>query len=732
MFTRFITTAFVLGALAPALHAQTQPAPITLTRLAEPIVFDGRPDERAWQPIAPFPFSQYNPISGATPSEASDVRLAYDDEYLYVAGRFDGSHAADRRSGSLTRDRLSGDNTFTLLLDTFADRENALLFATNPAGIRVDAAVAGDGASHNMGWNTYWDVVTDQTATGWTMEMRIPFSSLRFQPTNGQVVMGMILTRYIAKDGETVSFPLLSQSFSNAAQRASLAQPIVLENIRSRTPIYATPYALTGASRSQALSPDRTRFIAHDEAPREVGLDVKYSPTSNLTLDVTVNTDFAQAEADDQQVNLTRYPLFYPDRRQFFQERAGVLEFNMGGDRLFHSRRIGLSDAGEPLRIYGGVRGIGRVGGWDYGMLNMQTETPDGDGSENFGVMRLRRAIWKPGSTVGAALTSRLGGPNGHNIAYGTDLLLRPFSNDYVSMQWAQTFDDQAGAGLSSGTVRAAWERRAERGFVYSANARWIGDSYSPELGFFSLQDRTTVGGNVRYGWYPGEATIFRNIQPSINTNSVYRNDDGTLESRFISNFLNFALKGAWTGFVVYSFNTEDLQQTLNFGGGAAVPAGTYDYGRTSLNLFSPGGKPLRMNTSIGFGEFYDGRQTTVSLSPTLNLGGYVEVGAEYHYNRVEFDSRDQSLNADIARLRLRAALDSRLSGAALVQYNKLTNTIAPNLRLRYHFGEGRDLYIVYNDQVNRELVPVSVGGPVLPRSLNRALLVKYSYTFAY
>jgi hypothetical protein len=731
---RGLRSALLAQIVASATVAQGSPEPVRLTRLDQQIVFDGNPEEPAWHMLLPFTLVQYQPISGAQPTESSDIRVGYDAEYLYVGARFSGSSTADMRSGSLTRDRLSGDNTFTLLLDTYGDRENALQFTTNPAGIRVDASIAADGQGNNAAWDSYWDVKTTTSADGWTMEMRIPFSSLRFQLIDGRVEMGMTLSRYIAKNAETDTYPLLSQSFAGATMRVSLAQRIQLVGIEARRPVYITPYALGGASRVHSLSADRSRFTVHDGAAREAGLDLKYTPTTNLNIDLTFNTDFAQAEADDQQVNLTRYPLFYPDRRQFFQERAAILQFDLGGvNRLFHSRRVGLSDAGEPLRIYGGVRAIGRVGGWDFGLLDMVTDAASGEGSENFTVLRLRRSIWKPGSTIGGILTSRLGGERGYNHSYATDLILHPLANDYVTLQWAQTIDEQQSNGLQSGLARLVWARRAERGLVYSANASWIGADFTPELGFQSITGRTTVGGNLRYGWFPGQKTIFRNIQPSINTGSTFRNSDDGLDSRFISNFLNFQLKNAWFGWVVHGFFAEDLAQQLTFGPNAFVPAGRHDYQQTSINLFSPNGSRLRLNTSISFGELYDGRQTVLNLGPTLNLGGgYLEIAGEYIYNRLSFPDRDQKFNADIARLRLRASLDSRASLAALVQYNKSTNTILPNVRFRYHFSEGRDLYVVFNDQLNRELVPVTQGGPILPRSQNRAIVVKYSHTFAY
>jgi hypothetical protein len=719
-----------VGAQEHALEA-ARLEPLALVRLQVTPRLDGVVEAEEWDAVQPLPLTAYEPTFGAAPSLRSEIRVAHDDTHVWAAGRFYVSDDGDVRSNSLYRDRISGD-LFRLMLDTYDDAENAVVFEVSPAGVRRDVAVAGDGTSQNQSWNAYWDAVTTRTAEGWFVEMRIPFSTLRFQDAAGLVRMRMTVARYSASANELVTHPAVSPRFANAPVRPSIARRITLEGVRATRPLHVSPYVLGGASRTYGLNPERTGWVADERTAREAGVDLKYGITNNLTLDLTANTDFAQVEADDQQVNLTRFSLFFPERRQFFQERGGVFEFNTSGfgdnSQLFHSRRIGLTDAGEPLRIYGGARLIGRVGGWDVGVLDMHTEAGEGDGTENFGVLRLRRQVVNPGSWIGGITTSRLAGGGRYNVAYGIDSQLRLFGNEYVTMQWAQTFDDDRARGSDAGMVRASWQRRAARGLVYSATAKWTGPDHMPELGFQQRVDYTLLNGNVRYGWYPGERTAFNNIQPSLNATVIRRNEDGRSETGNATLFLNFALKSGWIGFVTGSTSMEALPVDLVFSPGTTVPAGRHTWRRVSANLFPPSGARFRISLSTSAGEFYDGRQFTASIAPTWSASEHFEIGLDYAHNRLWFDQRDQRLNADILRLRVQAALDARLSATTFVQYNRAADVAVANLRLRYHVSEGRDLYIVYNDRLNTELDAIS---PELPRSQDRALLVKYVHTLA-
>ncbi len=406
--------------------------PLRLTRLVESIQIDGISNEPEWQKIEPLPMTMNRPTYPGEPTEKTEIRLAYDKDYLYCAARCYDSDPSGIRVNSLYRDRSSKDDKFGIILDTFNDKNSALSFWTTPAGVRGDEAIFNDGKTENENWNTYWDVATIQNEEGWFVEMRIPFSSLSFQDEDGRVVMGLIAYRDIARKNERIVFPDLSPE--RDIDTSSRAHPVVFNQIYSQKPVYFTPYVTGGFGQTPVLNDAETAYHLKNELARNLGVDIKYNVTSNLTLDTTLNPDFAQAEADDQQVNLSRFSLFFPEKRQFFQERSGIFSFNfVGRDRLFHSRQIGIQD-GERVPIMGGARLVGRVGNWDLGFLDMHTARRENIPRKNFGVLRLRRQVLNTDSYAGIMLTNRIDEEGNYNFAYGLDGIFRIFGKEYLTL----------------------------------------------------------------------------------------------------------------------------------------------------------------------------------------------------------------------------------------------------------------------------------------------------------
>ena len=734
-------TTLLLALLLAAGPVQAQeistPERLTLPRLSQPIDFDGLSTEPAWDAVAPLPMTMYQPTYQGTPTERTEIRIAYDGEYLYASGRFYDTEPDGIRSNSLYRDRYSGDDTFALVLDTFNDNENALWFYTSPAGVRFDQAVTNDAAFSggrpiNESWNTHWDVATVQTDEGWFAEMRIPYSSLGFQDNNGQVVMGMIAYRFIARKNERHVYPAIAPNWNMGFAKPSVAQDIVLEGVASQKPLYITPYTLGGFSQNAALNDLETAYDRHDTFTRDLGLDLKYNLTNNLTLDATVNTDFAQVEADDQQVNLTRFSLFFPEKRQFFQERAGIFAFNFGfQDRLFHSRRIGLND-GEAVRIFGGTRLVGRVGAWDVGLIDMQTDHSGDLPSENFGVLRLRRTVVNPYSYAGGMVTSRLGTDGSYNLAYGLDASFRLASDRYFTVKWAQTFeDDVIEPGnfdfLEAGQVYLQWENRSRRGLGYNLSLMRSGADYQPEAGFARRRNFTALQGWMRLGLFPSEASSSKWMTPGMWGGVFLRNDDRTIESAewnfwFYSEQKTGATINPWI-----SLSYEDLREPLAFTDDVEVPAGAYTFFKVNGDYEMSEGRLLRTEIDVGGGTFYDGWQFTFEVEPTWNLSRFLELSGAYELNRIRFPDRDQGFDAHIFRVRTQAALNTKVSANAFVQYNSAAALVATNLRFRYNFAEGNDLWIVYNEGLNTDRFR---GAPVLPLTNDRTLLVKYTHTF--
>ncbi len=519
---------FCLPGLPTIVHAQEQ---YRVTRITGEIVLDGRADEPAWQGVAPLPLVQQLPDYGHPLVRETEIRIAYDDEFLYVAGMMLDDQA-DILGPSLKRDMLSPNNDYVgIVLDSFNDNENGLAFFTTPSGIRLDMTISNDAQPttpdampFNDSWDTFWDVAVVRDDRGWYAEFRIPFTSLRFQVDDGRVVMGFITWRYSARRGEVDIFPDFEASWGGLSGfKVSRGADILFEGIESRRSSYLTPYLLGGAGFSNDLNDAETEYVREENRIGEIGLDFKYSLTSNLTLDLTYNTDFAQVEADDQQVNLTRFSIFFPEKRRFFQERSNVFEVSLGGpNRLFHSRRIGLDDE-RQIPIIGGLRLVGRVGDWDVGVIDMQTEEdPRGElPSENFGVVRLRRQVFNPNSNIGAIVTSRYGRDGSWNFLYGLDGIFRLRGEDYLTMVWAQSFAEGASNRAGSfdpSRFRINLERRTIDRFFYSLSVSGAGEAFDPGVGFDMREDFTSAFYRAGYGWIASTESPLKADSPSCAT----------------------------------------------------------------------------------------------------------------------------------------------------------------------------------------------------------------------
>jgi hypothetical protein len=718
-----------------ALSAQTS-VPIALPRLTAPITLDGKPDEAAWQQIPPLPLTLYAPVFRGTPKQRTEIRVAYDDEYFYAAGWFYDSESNGIRVNSLYRDRWNGDDAFAIYIDAFNDKRNAKWFGTTPGGIRFDQLVSDDGSTLNESWDTFWTSKTTVTRDGWFAEVRIPFSSIGFRPdAEGRAVMGLTVTRLVSRTGERVTFPEIDPKFE--FRRPSLAQTVALHDVRSHKPIYVTPYALTG-SNQRAKGTLASGFETERGTSREMGLDVRYPLSGRLTLDVTVNTDFAQVEADEQQINLDRFPLFYPERRRFFQEGSGVFDFTTGSStQLFNSRRIGLTAGALPVPVVGGARLVGRAGAWDVGLLEMQTEDVKAEGvpSENFGVLRLRRPVINQHSTVGLMTTVYQGGGR-HNYGLGTDAVVRVHGDQYLTAKWTGSIDDRDTAGVSL-TDRshffAQWERRTGRGLQFNANVVRSGDMYRPELAFMQRRNYTSANVASNYFIFTDKHPVFRRVYPGWLAFQTWRNTDHALESAQWAVWVQWDTKTGGGGWIEPKVFHENVLSGFAIDRNLTVPAGPYTYGDLQLALSMNSGAKLRTSLDARAGTYFDGRRAQAILRPTWNVNPHLELGGDYQITRLSFPTRDQGATLHRTGVRVRAALDARSSGNALVQYSSTSDRLDFNVRLRYAFAEGTDLWVVYNeglDTYTERLQQPLVGRE--PFSMARALIVKYTHTVGF
>jgi hypothetical protein len=734
-----ILVAFAYGLAQDTTPGQEAKKLTVVRRLSAPISFDGVVNEKAWDEVSPLPMTVLFPNAGQPPSEKTDILIGFDDEYLWVGGRLFDREPAKIQSSSKKRDYSLADTDWLALeFDTFNDKENFLAFFTNPAGLRSDMAISGDAVKKsptsspmNTSWNTFWDVKTSRDERGWYAEIRIPFSSLRFEDRGGRVVMGLIAFRWIPHKNELQTFPMIDPKWGDYAMyKPSLAQEVLLEGARGRRPLYIAPYLLAGFGQSFELNVEETAYGRKNSPVHEAGLDLKYGLTSNLTLDLTLNTDFAQVEADDYQVNLTRFSLFFPEKRLFFQERASTFDFSFDDqDTLFYSRRIGIFE-GQAVRIYGGARLIGRAGAWDLGFLDMQTAAIEDLPSENHGVLRIRRQVFNSFSYLGAMVTSRIGSHGDYNGAYGLDGIFRVSGEHYLSFNWAQTFENgrrnRAGS-LDPARFRLGWEDRSQQGLGFNLSFSRSGADFDPGLGFEQRKDFTRFGNRILYGWISKQGSFLNSHNVFADGTIFLRNSDQSVESAAIGPGWHFFTTSAYVGEFAFKAYKESVRESFSLSDEADVPPGEYTFYGLTGYLQTNMGKPFGAEIDLYAGSFYDGWRTSVTFLPSWSLSSVFNLSGVYEFDHVEFPDRHVIFTSHLARLRLLATFTTTLSASAFVQYSGAAHGVIANVRLRFNPREGNDFYIVYNENFNTDR---SRESPVLPFSSSRAILLKYSYTF--
>lgn len=710
-------------------------APYQVTKISGGITFDGMPDEPVWEAIEELPLVMFTPVFGGTPTEKSVIKIAYNDEYLYASGRFYYQNPADIRAVGKKRDYLSfSPDWFLLTIDSFNDKENGLTFGVNPNGARNDGTIKNDLliiSDINFSWNTFWDAKTVMTENGWTAEIRIPFSSLRFQSENGKTRMGMISMRSVAAKRETVTWPVLSANFTYPFWKPSLCTLVEFEGLEPKKPVYISPYVTTGIGQLNKKNESGTGYEMTSTFKREAGLDIKYSLTNNLTADLTLNTDFAQVEADNEVINLTRYSLYFPEKRNFFLEKADVFDFSLlGNNNLFYSRRIGLYN-GNPVRIYGGVRLTGRVGEWDVGFLDMQTEKFAENPSENFGAIRTKRKIFNAHSYVGGLVTSRLGANGSYNVAYGIDGLFRVAGDDFLTLKWAQTFENDLENNVfdtSPTRYITRWQRRKETGFAYDFIYSWSGKYFNPGIGFEVKQDYHGPQATLQYGWLPGKESILRHHKISLESYRWWNTISGDHETTNAVLQWDFDAKKGSSWYFAAHWNLENLPGTLILGNNqATVPAGEYSFVNFSGLYESSVTKAFSYSLFTNAGHFYDGWKWSFYTIPNLKIGTDYDIGLYYRIDRVNFPDRSMEFTNHIVRLNGLMTLTTKTSLSAFVQYNSAIDGVLGNIRFRYNPREGNDFYIVYDERLNANRTRQT---PALPFTGSRTVLLKYTYTF--
>lgn len=721
MKSRILIAAFSL--LTVSLQAQNV---VKINRVELPVEIDGNPFETAWEQIDPLPVTMYTPVFSGEITEKTEIRVAYDNNYIYASGRFYDSQPSKILGNSMIRDVDKGGDFFNFLIDSYNDNQTVLGFSLTPSGSKIDTEINNDAEGdfalfYNVNWNSFWEGKVTRNEKGWFAEMRIPFTSLKFEDKDGQVQFGIIVHRLIGRKNERHVFPAIRPDWVSGAWKASQAQTILMEGIRKKSPLYVTPYLLGGYQMDYDAYPDVT--TQNKKFRKEAGIDVKWGISNNVNLDASINTDFAQIEADDQQVNLSRFSLFFPEKRQFFQERSGTFNFaTVGNDRLFYSRVIGIHPSGKPVRMYGGIRLTARAKGWDVGLMDAQIMADDSIPSQNFGVLRIRKSAINKNSFIGGIFSSRIDDDGSTQLTYGLDATVNLVESNFLTLKVGQSAD--LASSFEFGNRAFGYllsENRNSNGLGYQLELAYYGKDFNPSSGFIARRGVVFSKLMLQYGFFFTSSKI-RNITPFIVHNNYHSSSNYNLETTSSSAGVRFTAKTGARSEIFINRNYDSFSEPFNLSEEVVITAGDYTFYSVTGNYTMFDGNRLRFALNLEGGKFYGGNRYSIMLSPIWTVNKYFDLGFDAIYNRVEFDGRD--FEGNIARIRITLALNTHLSFNGFLQWNQTQDLSGINLKLRYNWNDGKDLFVVYNENTHN-------NDPEVPRVENRALLLKYIYTFS-
>lgn len=713
-------------------------ATIRASRVTEPLRIDGTLDERVYQDVlAISDFIQTEPIEGVPSSEQTEVWVLFDRDYLYVSGRcWDSAPESEWIVNEMRRDSMNilQNENFAFLIDTFYDRRNGVLFQVNPIGGRMDGQIT-DERNWNGDWNPIWNVQPGRFEGGWTFEAAIPFRSLRYRPGREQT-WGLQLRRRIRWKNELSYITRIPASVGNlGAFQASLAATLVgIEVPDGGRNIEIKPYAITDLTTDRTTVPEVSNAFGGN-----VGLDLKYNVTQNLVTDLTVNTDFAQVEADEQQVNLTRFSLFFPEKREFFLENQGL--FGFGGGRtgpfgngnapvLFYSRRIGLQDGREvPMQL--GGRLTGRIGRFSLGVMNVQTgdEPVTGTRATNFSVVRLKRDLLRR-SSIGMIFTGRsvstLG--TGSSETYGLDGTFSFYDNLNINTYWAQT--STPGSRDDDVSYRAQLDYSGDR-YGVELEHLIVGDDFNPEVGFLRRDDFERSFGSFRFSPRPQSIAAIRKLSWEGRFD-YFANRAGVVETRLAQGRFGIEFENSDRFNVEFTQSYEFLEEPFEIASDVTIPVGGYSF-QDVLTSFEFGRqRRISGRLSAQHGGFYSGTKTSVEFG--VGGGGFrggsrleltprlsVEPGLSLNW----LDLAEGQFTTQLVTARTTYTVTPLMFVSALLQGNASNHSLGANIRFRWEYQPGSELFVVYNEQ--RDTLT-----PRFPELENRAFIIKVNRLFRF
>ncbi len=714
-------------------------ATIRAIKLSEPLRVDGKLDERVYTDEPPFgDLLQVVPRHGQPSTEKTDIWVTFDGTNIYVSARCHDSAPPEKWvSNELRRDtnQLRQNDHFGVGFDTFYDRRSGFMFYTNPLGALADYSIVDEGAP-NSDWNPVWEVRTGRFEGGWTLEMAVPFKTLRYTSGANQV-WGVQFRRSIRRKNEWTYLTPLPQQLGGpqGLNRVSLFATLVgLDLPPASRNLEIKPYAL-GRSDTDRLRTPATR----NDLDGDVGGDLKYGINANLTADLTFHTDFAQVEIDEQQVNLTRFNIFLPEKREFFLEGRGLFDFARGGASgggnpgnpgstdqpyLFYSRRIGLN-RGRVVPLDIGGRVTGKIGEYGVGIMNIQAGNEDVSATPatNFTVVRVKRDILRR-STVGLIVTNRSESsvtPDGSNQAYGVDAAFGFYENVNLSGYYART--ETTALSGDSESYQMKFDYPADR---YGARAEHlkVGKSFNPEVGFLRRTDFTRSFASARFSPRPRSTKAVRKFtfEGSL---EYFENGAGDVESRQQTGRFNAELDNSDQVTVEANANYDLLVEPFQPAAGITLPIGSYDYNDVIVSYAAGQQRRVSGTLALQLGQYYDGtiRALTYSTGRVAILK-QLSVEPSFSINHVELPAGD--FTTAVYRARTDYGFSPRMFASAFLQYNSGDHTFSSNLRFRWEYQPGSEFFVVWTDEQDTR----PPGGGVALRT--RAFVVKMTRLFRF
>ncbi|MEZ5491268.1 MAG: DUF5916 domain-containing protein [Gammaproteobacteria bacterium] len=700
------------------------------------ISVDGNLDEDVYTQLSPIDsFIQQIPDEGGPASERTEAWVYYDDDNIYIAARnYESVPEEDWVANEMRRDtiQLRSNDSFSVMLDTYLDRRNGVAFLVTPIGGFSDFAIANEGdrgRGVNFDWNVVWDSRVGRFDGGWTVEMRIPFRSLRYEPGADQT-WGVQFRRIIRRLNEAsylTELPI-SAAFGNSLVagmwRISQAGTLTEIEVPPRNfNLEIKPYGLSNLSTNRLVTPQ-----INDELDGEVGVDVKFGITNNLTADFTYNTDFAQVEVDERQVNLTRFDLFFPEKREFFLEGRGNFDFTQPGNldipTMFFSRRIGL-EQGQIVPIDVGGRLTGKIGDFDVGALTIGTDGAGLEGFEStdFSVLRVKRDILSR-SRVGLILTDRSNSAisEGSNQLYGIDGQFNFLTDFELSGFAAKT--ETSGLQDDDLSYMGNFEYNGDR-YGFRSGYLVVENNFNPEIGFKRRNNFKQYEGGGRFSPRIASSESIRRFVLQANTESYWSATTDNLETRRheLSFTAEFEEGDSVDISVIDEF--EMITRPFRIAPKVTLQPGEYDFTSYELSYSLGTQRQFSGQLSLRVGDFWSGTNTAIGLSSgRLELSPQLSIEPSYSFNKVELPEGD--FRTELGRFRVTYTITPRMYFSGLIQYDSRASSFSSNFRFRWEWAPGSELFIVYSDDRNTD----PFGNPDSLELRNRGLAIKFNRLF--